>query len=52
MNCVNVTTTTTNIGKAVYSTGTQDLNIFVFGDFLNAGILNIDRNVTHTSGTT
>jgi len=51
-NCVNVTTTSTNIGKAVFSTGQMDLNIWVFGDFIGAAVGNVDRNVTHTSGAT
>jgi len=50
VNCVNITTSSQNIGKAVYSTGTLDLNIFIFGDFLVAGVGTTDRNVTSTSG--
>ncbi|MEK6941560.1 MAG: hypothetical protein AABW85_01755 [archaeon] len=51
-NCVDVTTASKNIGKATYTGGTQDFNIWVFGDFIGAGTGSTDRNVTHTSVTT
>ncbi|VVB98950.1 MG2 domain protein [uncultured archaeon] len=48
-NCLNITTTATNLGKATYSAGTQDLNIFLWADFIAAAISSTDRNVTSTS---
>jgi len=42
--CINVTDTPTNIGTAVYSAGTMDLNLFIWGDFVGAGVGNTDRN--------
>jgi len=48
-NCVEVSTSATNIGKAVYSAGTQDLNIFIWADFVAAEVGSTDRNVTSTS---
>ncbi|MFH1664421.1 MAG: hypothetical protein ABH986_06515, partial [archaeon] len=42
--CIDVTATPANIGTAVYSTGTHDLNLFVWGDFIGAGVLGEDRN--------
>ncbi|MEK6902925.1 MAG: hypothetical protein AABX02_05060, partial [archaeon] len=44
-NCLLVSATQTNAGKAVYSTGTQDLNLFLWGDFIAASVGNVDRNV-------
>lgn len=38
-----------NIGRVNYSTGTQDLNIFVWGDFYNAPPSSADRNALSTS---
>ncbi|GEM_PF-2811184 len=48
-NCLSVTTTAANAGKATYSTGSQDLNIFVWGDFVSAGAGSTDRNARSTS---
>lgn len=48
-NCLEVSTSATNIGKAGYSGGTQDLNIFIWGDFVAAEVGSTDRNVTSTS---
>lgn len=49
VNCVQIDTTPRNIGKAVYSTGTQDLNIFIFADFIGASVGTVDRNAISTS---
>ncbi len=48
-NCLNVSITATNIGEAVYSDGRQDLNIFIWGDFLAAAVGSTDRNVDSNS---
>jgi len=48
-NCVDVSTSAQNLGVATFTSGTQDLNIWVFGDFVGASQGNTDRNVTHTS---
>ncbi len=48
-NCVKVSISFQNIGKAVYSAGTQDLNIFVWGDFNGATVGQVDRNTTSES---
>lgn len=48
-NCLLVSTTATNIGKATYSAGTQDLNIFIWTDFVSADVAQYDRNVDSNS---
>ncbi|MCR4368566.1 MAG: hypothetical protein NUV67_01525, partial [archaeon] len=47
-NCVEITTSAPSIGKALYTTGTQDLNIFLWADYVAATVGAIDRNVTST----
>jgi hypothetical protein len=48
-NCLRVTTTPTSAGKALYSAGTQDLNLYVWGDFNGATTGRVDRNVDSNS---
>ncbi|MEM0360733.1 MAG: hypothetical protein QXK06_05350 [Candidatus Diapherotrites archaeon] len=50
VDCVEIDATPKNIGTAVYSTGSKDLNIFIFADFIGASVGSTDRNVTSTSG--
>ena len=47
--CVDVTTLAPSAGKAVWSAGTLDLNIFLWADFTAAGFLTEDRIVTAVS---
>ncbi|MEM4598448.1 MAG: hypothetical protein QW400_02045 [Candidatus Diapherotrites archaeon] len=49
VDCVEIDTTPRNIGTAIYSEGTQDLNIFIFADFVGAGVGVVDRNAISTS---
>ncbi|MDO8626851.1 MAG: hypothetical protein Q7K42_00155, partial [Candidatus Diapherotrites archaeon] len=49
-NCLLIgTATDLNIGKATYTAGTKDLNIFIWADFISALVGSTDRNVTSTS---
>lgn len=48
-NCLLVTTTATSAGRALYSAGTQDLNLYVWGDFNGASTGRVDRNVDSNS---
>lgn len=43
--CKVVTSTVASVGKAVYSSNTQDLNLFFWGDFIAASAGETDRNV-------
>ncbi len=46
--CIDVTTTATSVGTATYSAGSQDLNIFLWADFIAAAVGSEDRNVLST----
>jgi hypothetical protein len=48
--CKVLDTTATSIGKAVYSAGSQDLNIWFWGDFIAASVGDVDRNVDVNAG--
>ncbi|MDD5163373.1 MAG: hypothetical protein PHD95_04155 [Candidatus ainarchaeum sp.] len=48
-NCAEATTTAANIGKAVFTTESQDLNIFIWGDFNSAVPGRTDKNASSTS---
>jgi hypothetical protein len=48
-NCAEIRTTAVSIGKAVFTTESQDLNIFVWGDFNSAVPGLTDKNVDSTS---
>ncbi|MDZ4256957.1 MAG: hypothetical protein U1C71_05070, partial [archaeon] len=48
-NCVTLSTTKKSVGTAIYSAGTQDLNIFFWADFTSAPDGNVDRNVGSTA---
>ncbi|MEK6821003.1 MAG: hypothetical protein AABY11_01215, partial [archaeon] len=48
-NCLTLGTTAANAGKAFYSAGTQDLNLFIWTDFVNGSISEIDRNLDSNS---
>ncbi|MDD5148556.1 MAG: hypothetical protein PHH08_03775, partial [Candidatus ainarchaeum sp.] len=49
-NCAEINTSAVNIGKAIYTTGqTQDLNIFIWGDFNGAVAGRTDKNAESTS---
>ena len=48
-NCLEVSAVAANIGKATFVAGnTQDLNIFVWADFIAATVGSTDRNTTST----
>lgn len=47
--CLLLSTTAQNVGKATYSAGTQDLNVWFWGDFVAADIGRIDVNVDSNS---
>ena len=50
-NCVLIDTSLQkSIGKAFYTTGVQDLNIFVWGDFIAAPLGSVDRNADSNFG--
>jgi len=49
VNCVEITTSAPSIGKATYSTGTKDLNMFLWADFVTAGVLTESRDVNSAS---
>ncbi len=44
-NCKLVTTTASSFGKATYSTGTQDLNLFIWTDFVSGSVGQLDLNL-------
>lgn len=46
---ITILTGSQNLGKATYSAGTQDLNIFVWGDFVSASQGSVDRNTNSRS---
>ncbi|HLC92731.1 MAG TPA: hypothetical protein VJH23_03415, partial [archaeon] len=49
--CIDVNSGSQNVGKATYTAGTQDLNVFLWSDFIGAAQgLREDRNVTSTGG--
>ncbi|MDO8427968.1 MAG: hypothetical protein Q7S92_02030 [Candidatus Diapherotrites archaeon] len=48
-NCVSITTVAQNIGKAIFSTGSQDLNVWLWADFFQSSVQTQDRNATSTS---
>ncbi|MDO8537587.1 MAG: hypothetical protein Q7S21_01760 [archaeon] len=49
-NCVQITDNNESIGKATFTAGTQDLNVWLWGDFVAAtGDSREDRNVLSTS---
>ncbi|MFH0969880.1 MAG: hypothetical protein V1776_00235 [Candidatus Diapherotrites archaeon] len=47
--CILLSTSTQNIGKAVYSVGSQDLNVWFWGDFVLASVGSSDVNVDSNS---
>ncbi|MDO8627449.1 MAG: hypothetical protein Q7K42_03210, partial [Candidatus Diapherotrites archaeon] len=49
-NCVQITDSNENIGKATFTSGSQDLNVWLWADFVAAaGNLREDRNVASTT---
>ncbi|MFH1391148.1 MAG: hypothetical protein ABIH20_02435 [Candidatus Diapherotrites archaeon] len=46
--CVDITTLAPHAGTALYTTGTADLNIYLWADFVSATVGSIDRNVLST----
>lgn len=46
--CILLSTTAQNVGKATYSAGTQDLNVWFWGDFVSSSVgrddINVDSN--------
>ncbi len=47
--CIVVSTTATSVGKATYTAGAQDLNIWFWGDFISVSPGDTDRNVDSNS---
>ncbi len=43
--CITLTTSFVNVGRASYSTGGADLNVYFWGDFVSAPVAQEDRNV-------
>lgn len=49
-NCVQLTTSQQSVGKASYSAGSADLNLFIWGDFNAASVGTTDVNVDSNAG--
>ncbi len=47
--CITLSASTQNVGKAVYSAGSQDLNVWFWGDFVVAAVGRVDVNVDSNS---
>jgi hypothetical protein len=45
LDCLLLSTTAANAGRAYYSAGSQDLNLFIWGDFVSTGTGRVDINV-------